>query len=103
MVKKLLATLTLLPTLLIAAELPQELIMPTDVGRVAITIKECPVKNRHGFEFEAYALELKNGESFVHPGCWTKKGDIVYIWFYEEVEPIVASYKDYHFKPAESM
>lgn len=98
--KKLLTLLLLTFSMTALAELPQELVMPTDVGKVGITIKECPVKNRHGFEFEAYALEFKNGESFIHPGCWTKKGDIVYIWFYEETEPIVASYKDYHFKPA---
>lgn len=103
MVKKLLATLALLPTLLIAAELPQELVMPTDVGKVAITVKDCPVKNRHGFVFEAYATEWKDGQNVIHKGCWTKKGDIVYIWFYEESEPIIASYKDYHFKPSLEM
>ena len=47
--KKLLALLTL--PLIAQAELPQELVMPTDVGKVAITIKECQVQNRHGFGF----------------------------------------------------
>ena len=99
MVKKLLATLALLPTLLIAAELPQELVMPTDVGKVAITVKDCPIENRHGFGLEAYATEHKEGQVIIHKGCWTKKGDIVYIWFYNEQPPIIASYKDTHFKP----
>lgn len=103
MVKKLLATLTLLPSLLIAAELPQELSMPTDVGKVAITVTECPVKNKYGFNFRAYAQEFKEGKEVIHEGCWTKDKDIVYIWFYNEPEPVVASYKDYYFKPAEYM
>lgn len=97
--KKLIASLFMLPTLLFAGELPQELTMPTDVGKVAITVKECPVQNRHGFGLEAYATEWKDGQTVVHKGCWTKQGDIVYIWFYEEEPPLVASYKDYHFKP----
>lgn len=100
--KKILLALLMVPTLALA-ELPQELVMPTDVGKVAITVKECPIKNSHGFTFEAYATEWKDGQSLVHKGCWTKKMDIVYIWFYEESEPIVASYKDYHFKPADHM
>jgi hypothetical protein len=96
MVKKLLATLALLPSLLIAAELPQELSMLTDVGKVSITIQDCPVKNSYGFGLRAYATEKGKPD---HEGCWTKKGDIVYIWFYNEPEPLVASYKDYYFKP----
>ncbi len=35
--------------------------------------------------------------------CYATDKDIVYIWFYNETEPVVASYKDYYFKPAEYM
>jgi hypothetical protein len=92
---KLLAFL-LLPVVAFAGELPKELSMLTDVGKVAITVEECPVSNSHGFGLRAYATEQGQPD---HEGCWTKKGDIVYIWFYNEKPPIVASYKDYHFKP----
>lgn len=101
MVKSLIALLSF--PVVAMAELPQELVMPTDVGRVAISVKECPVKNKHGFGYEAYATEFKDGVEIIHKGCWTKKMDIVYIWFYDESEPIVASYKDHYFKPAISM
>ena len=96
--KPLLTSLLALP-LSANAELPQELVMPTDVGKVAITVKECQVQNRHGFNFEAYATEHKDGQVITHKGCWIKKGDIVYIWFHDEDPPVVASYKDFYFKP----
>jgi len=81
------------------AEPPQELSMPTDVGKVAITVKDCLVPNEHGFKYEAYATEHKNGEIITHKGCWNKKDHIVHIWFYDENPTIVASFKDSHFKP----
>ncbi len=81
------------------AEPPQELSMPTDVGKVAITVKECTVPNEHGFKYQAYATEHKNGEIITHKGCWNKKEHIVHIWFYEEDPKLVASFKDSHFKP----
>lgn len=90
------AFLLAVPTMLYAAELPKELSMLTDVGKVAITVDDCPVKNKYGFNLRAYATE-KGKEN--HNGCWMKKGDIVYIWFYDETPSVVASYKDYYFKP----
>lgn len=95
---KLLTALLIAPSIALA-ELPQELVMPTDVGKVAITSKDCTVKNSNGFVFEAYATEWKDGMSIVHKGCWMKQADIVYIWFYDEEPPLVASYKDFYFKP----
>lgn len=103
MIKKTLATLALIPSLLQAGELPQELVMVTDVGKVAITIKDCPVPNRHGFTLAAYATELKEGKTIIHKGCWFRSGDIVNIWFYEEQPALVASYRDYHFKPESNL
>lgn len=73
--------------------------MPTDVGKVAITVNECPVKNKHGFIYEAYATEYLGGNVKIHKGCWYKDGDIVNIWFYNEEPPFIATYKDYYFKP----
>lgn len=97
MVKSLVALLSF--PLIALAELPQELVMPTDVGKVVISVKDCSVQNRHGFIYEAYATEFKDGQTTTHQGCWMKRGDIVYIWFYEEQPTIVASYKDFYFKP----
>lgn len=97
--KKILALLALLPSLAFAGELPDELSMPTDVGKVAITTKDCPIQNKHNFVFEAYATEHIDGQLIIHKGCWNKDGDVVYIWFYDENPPVVAAYKDYHFKP----
>ena len=85
-----------------AEELPQELAMGTDVGEVVLTVKNCDIQNKNGFIYSAYATEKYDnttGESKTHAGCWFKDHDIVNIWFYEESEPIVATYKDYHFKP----
>lgn len=95
--KKVLLSLLFFP-LIAFAELPQELSMDTDVGKVAITSKECPIKNTYGFTFRAYATEFSLEGQKVHEGCWQRKEDIVYIWFYNEPEPIIASYKDYYFK-----
>lgn len=98
--KKIIALLALV-SLPAFAELPQELAMKTDVGKVALTIKECPVKNTHGFSYSAYATEFNKevGGQVIHKGCWSKDGDVVSIWFYDEDPPLVATYKDYHFKP----
>ena len=81
---------------LIKAELLQdELAMKTDVGEVVITIKQCDETNTKGFEYAAYATEGAQR----HEGCWFKDHDIVNIWFYAEHLPLVATYKDYYFKP----
>jgi hypothetical protein len=101
--KKLLLGLMLLSSTVFAAELPKELSMLTDVGKVAITVKDCPLKNKYGFSLEAYATEKKGNETITHPACWMKQGDIVYIWFYNESPSVVASYKDYYFKPEISL
>lgn len=93
--KKILALLAL-PFIAFAGEPPKELAMLTDVGRVVITVKDCPVKNNYGFSLQAYATEKGKPN---HDACWMKQGDIVYIWFYDETPSVVASYKDYYFKP----
>lgn len=85
-----------------AEELPQELTMATDVGEVVLTIKDCDMPNNHGFIHSAYATEKyinTTGETKTHNGCWYKDHDIVNIWFYEEYDSPVATYKDHHFKP----
>lgn len=94
--KKILALLAL--PLVAYAEPPKELVMPTDVGKVAITSTPCTVENKHGFVYEAYATEHKDGGVITHKGCWNKKDNVVHIWFYDEEPPIVATFKDTHFK-----
>ncbi len=85
------------------APLPDHLEMKTDVGKVVIEIAECPLKNIKGFQYKAYATDNSQvthlGHDTVHDGCWKKVGNVVHVWFYNEIEPVVASYKDYHFKP----
>lgn len=93
----------LLPVVVFADELPKELVMPTDVGKVAITTEDCPKQDNHKFPFKAYATEWKDGMQIIHKGCWSKSSDIVYIWFYDEEPGLIASYKDYHFKPEKNL
>lgn len=79
-----------------------ELAMATDVGEVVLTVKDCDKENKRGFIYSAYATEKYDnttGTARVHAGCWYKDHDIVNIWFYDESEPLVATYRDYHFKP----
>lgn len=78
-----------------AEELPQAISMKTDVGEVVLENYDCDVINSAGFEFRAYATE---GE-LVHKGCWYVENGIVNIWFYEESPKLVATYRDYYFKP----
>lgn len=81
-------------------ELPSELRMKTDVGEVVIQTAECPIKNTFGFEYGAFATDntvVVTGKPEVHLGCWKKDGGLVQIWFYNEPEPPVASYKDFLF------
>jgi len=90
-------------TAVFAEALPDHLEMKTDVGKVVIEIAECPLKNIKGFVYKAYATDNSQvthlGHDTVHDGCWKKEGNVVHIWFYNESEPVVASYKDRHFKP----
>lgn len=95
--------LVLLGTLL-TLSLPtvaEELSMKTDVGKVSLTDKPCVEQNTHGFDWEAYATENdphSGVTGIVHKGCWSKVGDIVSIWFYQETPKLLATYKDYYFK-----
>jgi len=94
--KKLLVLLAL--PLVAFAEPPNEIVILTDVGKIAITKNACPVLNVGGFKLEAYATEHKDGVVITHKGCWNKKDHIVNIWFYEEEPPITACFKDSMFK-----
>ena len=91
----LLLTFTLGVKIAKADELPKELAMKTDVGEVVLTVEECQVVNEQEFNYSAYATD---GE-VVHKGCWSKDNDVVSIWFYAEPQHLVATYRDYHFKP----
>lgn len=75
-----------------------ELAMNTDVGQVVLTVKECKMPNRHGFEYEAYATEKGHDD---HPGCWKTEGPLVYVWF-PEISG-VATYKKMLFVPRQKI
>lgn len=75
-----------------------ELAMNTDVGQVVLTVKPCTMKNRHGFEYEAYATEAGHDD---HPGCWKTEGPLVYVWFPEI--STVATYKKMLFVPRQKI
>lgn len=77
-----------------AEELPQEMVIKTDVGEVVLKTNACKVDNNRGFIYKAYATD----GAVVHNGCWFKDHDIVNILFYDEPVKLVASFKDYLFK-----
>ena len=91
----LLLILLTLSTPVFAENYTGELVLTTTVGEVVLTVEPCAVTNEHGFEYISYATD--NGSR--HEGCWFKDHDIVNIWFYAENPALVATYKDYYFKP----
>jgi hypothetical protein len=71
-----------------------EMVMPTEVGEIVLTLEECPVKNDYGFNYYGYATE-KDADN--HFGCWNADDAIVQIWFINE--NVVGIYKKELFKP----
>lgn len=80
---------------------PDELTMKTDVGVVSLRTEDCPIKNTYGFLYVANATDTSNiaqtGKIENHAGCWYKVPGMVYIWFYNEPDAPVASYRDHLF------
>ena len=76
------------------AEPVKEMVMPTEVGEIVLTVEECPVKNQHGFDYYGYATDPGNP---AHPGCWNADDSVVQIWFVNE--NVVGVYKKELFKP----
>ena len=90
-----LVLMLLLSSPVFAENYTSELVLTTAVGEVVLTVEPCDIPNEHGFEYISYATE----NSVRHEGCWFKDHDIVNIWFYAEDPALVATYKDYYFKP----
>lgn len=68
---------------LVLADLPKEMVMPTDVGEVVLTVEECDLQNfipYSGFDYKAYATEKGHDD---HLGCWQADGNVVNIFFPE--------------------
>lgn len=88
-----------------AGDVAKTLEMPTYVGKIVLTVEQCPKENKHNFNYKAYATEKNThtGILTVHEGCWNKDVDIVNIWFYNEVPELVATYKDYYFVPSPTL
>lgn len=76
------------------AETVKEMVMPTEVGEIVLTLEECPIKNEHGFDYYGYATDPGNPH---HLGCWNADNAIVQIWFINE--GVVGVYKKELFKP----
>lgn len=72
----------------------KEMVMPTEVGEIVLTLEECPVKNPYGFDYYGYATDPGNPNHF---GCWNADEEIVQIWFINE--NVVGVYKKHLFKP----
>ena len=83
----------------LANELPKKLVMPTDVGKIVITVEPCKInygKQKVPFKYHAYATEFKNGMELIHPGCWYRDEMSVNIHF-PEIDS-VATYNPSYFR-----
>jgi hypothetical protein len=82
------------------AETVDELVYDNPDYSVVITTKPCPIDKKHfpygkPFEYEALAFDKTSKGK----GCWYRDGEIVSVWYYEEKEIFIGSYKAYLFKP----
>jgi hypothetical protein len=83
-----------------AAETTDQLVYDNPDYSIVLTVKPCPVDAKHfpfgmKFEYEAIAFDkLSSGKA-----CWFKEKDIVQVWFWEEKEIYIGSYRQYLFKP----
>lgn len=94
-------TLTALPSS--ADFLPDKLVMPTDVGKIVITVEPCRIdygKQEVPYLYHAYATELTQGMEIIHPGCWYRNEMAVSIHFPEIGG--VATFMAHLFKPEKS-
>ena len=91
---KILLALLALPVVAFAASDIKEMVMPTEVGEIVLTLEECPVKNQYGFDYYGYATDPGKQD---HHGCWNADEQIVQIWFLDE--NVVGVYNKTLFKP----
>jgi len=100
---KSLAILALVSTVALADHhVVDELVMPTEVGEIVLTIEECTLhdfmneKYHANFKYRAYATDPQVQNP--HEGCWAVADNTVYIQF-PELGDVLATYKKDLFKP----
>lgn len=94
--------LLLLNSISADAETTDQLIYDNPDYSIVLTVKPCPIDKTHypfhmPFEYEAIAFDKTSSGK----GCWFKDGDIIHIWYTEEKEIFIGSYRQYLFKPVE--
>jgi hypothetical protein len=84
----------------VSAETTDQLVYDNPDYSIVLTVKPCKIDKKHhpfgkDFAYEATAFDkLSLGYA-----CWYKDGDIVNVWFWEEREIYIGSYREYLFKP----
>jgi hypothetical protein len=102
MIKSKLTTAVLLAAFFTSAnaETTDQLVYDNPDYSIVLTVKPCTVDAKHfpfgmPFAYEAVAFDkLSSGKA-----CWFKDKDIVHVWYHEEREIYIGSYKAYLFKP----
>ena len=95
--KKLLFLLLIAPSLVVANDLPKEMVMATEVGEIVLTVEECDLQNQipySGFDYKAYATEEGQPD---HLGCW-RADDFNVSIFFPEIWATATYHKSY-FRP----
>jgi hypothetical protein len=82
------------------AETTDQLVYDNPDYTIVLTVKPCPVDKKHHpygktYEYEAIAFDKTSSGK----GCWYKDGDIVNVWYHEEVKIYIGSYRAYLFNP----
>lgn len=95
-------TLLLISSISAKAETTDQLIYDNPDYSIILTVKPCPIDKKHypfnmPFEYEALAFDKTSSGK----GCWYVDGDVVSVWYHEEKEIFIGSYKAYLFKPVE--
>jgi hypothetical protein len=82
------------------AETTDQLVYDNPDYSIVLTVKPCKIDKKHhpfgkDFAYEATAFD----KTSLGHACWYKDGDIVRVWYHEEREIYIGSYKSYLFKP----
>lgn len=82
------------------AETVDQLVYDNPDYSIVLTVKPCTVDKKHfpfgmPFAYEAVAFDkLSSGKA-----CWFKDHDVINVWYYEEKEIYIGSYREHLFKP----
>jgi hypothetical protein len=88
----------LLPTA--HAETVDQLVYDNPDYTIVLTVKPCKIDKKHhpygkDFAYEALAFDKTSSGN----ACWFKDGDIVNVWYWEEREIYIGSYREHLFHP----